>query len=82
MPRIKLLVSFAGDLDGHDSPGAGEEIDVSQSLADSLCDGERAERVEGVDGRSRVQKARGRNVEHAVSRPPENRQADGTGSSE
>lgn len=43
--KIRLLVSFAGQLGEHDSPRIGEVIDVPEGLADALCDGERAERV-------------------------------------
>lgn len=68
MPRIRLLVGFAGVLEGHDTPAAGTELDVSRALADALCDGERAELVS-------ERKARRANVEHAVTRPLENRGA-------
>lgn len=47
MALIRLLVPVAGDLaEGVPAPPHGAPVEVPDSVADSWCDGERAERVE------------------------------------
>jgi hypothetical protein len=42
MARIRLCVSFAGQLEQHDSPSIGMVIEVSDHLAEALCSDGRA----------------------------------------
>jgi hypothetical protein len=47
MALIRLLVPVAGDLaEGVPAPPHGVPVEVPDSVADSWCDGDRAERVE------------------------------------
>jgi hypothetical protein len=46
VPTIRLLVSVGGDVGGHDSPAAGQQIDVTDDVARAWADGVRAVTVE------------------------------------
>jgi hypothetical protein len=69
MPKIKMLQSFTGAIDGHYNPRAGDVIEVSFPAALDLVTNGYAAKVEPK--KKTAQKKQTRKVEAATAAPPE-----------